>query len=97
VRNYQPKITIGVILDFERMTGVKTLTDSSAVISSISNLTAMLYCATRYQYPKLNFAKFSADLTPEDIGAAIPAISEEFANFFRSLGASRESAEDPLE
>jgi hypothetical protein len=36
-------------------------------------------------------------LTPEDIGAAIPAISEEFANFFRSLGASRESAEDPLE
>jgi hypothetical protein len=91
VRSYDPKITIGVLLDFERMTGVRTLTDSKEVLSSVSNLSALLYCSIKHQFPKLSYAKFSADLTPEDIGAAIPAISEELSNFFQRLGPTRES------
>lgn len=102
-RGYDPRITIGVMLEFERMTGVKSLSDTAATLCNVTNLSALLYCAIRHQYPKLTFARFSEDLTPEDLGEAVPRLSAELTNFFQRLAKSRaetaaaESAEDPIQ
>jgi hypothetical protein len=93
MREYEPKLTIGAMMDFERMTGVRSLSEARDVLSSVSNMTALLYCAVKHQFPRLSYAKFAADITPEQLGDALPALTEEITNFFQRFGRKTEQGQ----
>ena len=85
MHSFEPRITIGVILDFERMTGVKMFEDVGSVTQSMTNLTSLLYCSIKHQYPKLSFSKFIATLKPEELADGAKKVGEELVNFFQSI------------
>ena len=91
MRTYEPRITIGVVLEFEKMTETSSFLNPQAALSSVTNVMSLLYCAVKYQYPRLSYEKFCEDLKPDDLGTVYVRLAEEWAAFFRSLG-RRENA-----
>jgi hypothetical protein len=97
MRNYEPKITIGVLLEVERDTGVKTLQSPGDLLMSITNMSSLLYYSVKYNYPRLSKQQFLEALTPEDLSAAVPKLNkglEDFFSLMKQPEAEEKAAED---
>lgn len=82
MREWKPKITIGVLIEFERLTGIRVFENPGAIISGIDSSSTLLWCSVKAEYPRLSREKFLADLQPEELGAAIDALAKEMEAFF---------------
>jgi hypothetical protein len=81
-RSYEPRITLGVMMDVERDTGVKTLESPGDLMTSLTNLSLLLYHSVKYAYPRLSKNQFLEGLTPEDISSAVPKLNKGLEDFF---------------